>query len=81
MGVGLKKRVLALLLALAMGAAGTTVVASAASAQEENGQAQDGRQASERGFDKWGQLLGLAGLAGLGGLALQRTDEKSDDNE
>jgi len=75
-----RKRVLALLLALMVSiTAAATVSVVAAQAQEE-GQTQQADGDDEQGFDKWGQLLGLAGLAGPGGLALQRTDEKDDDN-
>lgn len=73
----LQKRLLALLVALMAGFALATAAAPEAQAQDDAA-ADQGNE--EQGFDKWGQLLGLAGLAGLGGLALQRTDEKNDDN-
>ena len=56
-----------------------TVAGEAAQAQAQDDA--ESQRTDEQGFDKWGQLLGLAGLAGLGGLALQRADKKNDDDQ
>ena len=57
------------------------LMAAGEAAQAQTQDDAESQRTDEQGFDKWGQLLGLAGLAGLGGLALQRTDKKNDDNQ
>lgn len=71
----LRKKIVALLLALVMSVVAMTVTFTAAQAQAQDDA--ESQRTDEQGFDKWGQLLGLAGLAGL---ALQRTDKKNDDD-
>ena len=76
----LQRKALAFLVALVLSAvAATTVTATAAQAQAQDDE--QSQRTDEQGFDKWGQLLGLAGLAGAAGLALQRTDKKNDDDQ
>ena len=72
----LQKKFLAAVVALALSV--TTMATAAATVAQAQDDAESQRT-DEQGFDKWGQLLGLAGLAGLGGLALQRADKKNDD--
>ena len=72
-----RKRLAAAALAGLLSVGALTAAGEAAQAQAQDDA--ESRRTNEQGFDKWGQLLGLAGLAGLGGLALQRTDKKNDD--
>ena len=74
-----QKRLSAAALAGLLSAGALVAAGEAAQAQAQDDA--ESRRTDEQGFDKWGQLLGLAGLAGLGGLALQRADKRNDDDQ
>ena len=67
----LQKNILALLAALVLSVvAATTSTATAVQVQD----GEESQWTDEQGFDKWGQLLGLAGLAGLASPRCNRSE-------